>query len=154
MTPAFLLHIVNSFHEHLNVRAVRRSLVSMYTANCLSFVARRGDGENGLGWAMAAIPKRKVLSFVLGRALDEFLDKKVFEMQEQLFVYCGQGLRNDGNFKLAKRIGVRRQGSRSAARPSTVVLGFCGVDGTLLAPVHPMRTEDFTDNPRLFRRVL
>jgi len=120
----------------------------------MSFSARLDNGESGLGWAVAAIPKRKVLTFVLGRALDEFLDKKVLEMQDQLFVYSGQGWRNDGNFKLAKRIGVKRQGSRFAARPYSVVLGFCGVDGALFAPVHPMQTEDFVDISAVQRPLL
>ena len=97
MTPVFLLHVLDSFYEHLNVRAVRRSLASLYMSNCLSFPVVLDNGENGLGWAVAAIPKTKVLSFVMGRALDDFLTAKVQEMEQKLFVYCGQGVRIDGN---------------------------------------------------------
>ena len=74
MTRKFLLHLVLSFYEKLNLRALRRGLVEYYTANTLAFSAD-GKGIRALEY-MASIPCCGALRVVLLRALDNFLKLK------------------------------------------------------------------------------
>ena len=66
-------------------------------------------------------------------------------MTAQVFVYSGQGVRSDGNFKLPKRIGRLSLDKKYVVRDFNVVLGFCGVDGVLLKPVRPFAGETLKD---------
>eukprot|EP00973_Karenia_brevis_P000510 71377-Karenia_brevis.AAC.1 len=64
-------------------------------------------------------------------------------MKRRQLVYNAQGLRHDGCYKLAKIIAAGR--GKRKHRPYTVVLAFCGVDGSLLDVPVPTKTEDWAD---------
>ena len=70
-------------------------------------------------------------------------------MRRRQFVYNGQGIRHDGNYGLAKRIVQRRGESRR-----TVVIAFCGLDGSLLEPPVSRETEDWSDIESVLRPLL
>ena len=73
-------------------------------------------------------------------------------MEQRQFVYNGQAVRLDGNYDLAKRIVVKATGAAKLGRPHTVVLAFCGVDGSLLCPPVPLATESWPDmEPHIFK---
>jgi hypothetical protein len=74
------------------------------------------------------------------QALSSFLDERVHLMQDRQFEYNDQGLRHDGNYDLARRA-LARDGQGQKSRPYSVVMGFCGVDGWLLAPITLSKTE-------------
>ena len=72
-------------------------------------------------------------------------------MRARQLVYNGQGIRHDGNYGLAKRIITHRA---LGERQHTVVLGFCGVDGSLLQPIQACETEDWPDIKLVLRPLL
>lgn len=74
-----------------------------------------------------------------------FLKARVDIMRRRQFVYNGQGLRHDGNYKLAARI---------IPAKFTVVIAFCGVDGSLMQPVVPKLTEDWPDIEAVLKPLL
>ena len=142
MTPRFLVHLVLVFYETLNLRAVKRRLVEYYSGNCLAFAGR---ASFNFAWAFAAVPRCQVLRSVLLTALAKVLQAQVRDVTAQVFVYSGQGVRSDGNFKLPKRIGRLSLDKKYVVRDFNVVLGFCGVDGVLLKPVRSFAGETLKD---------
>ena len=62
-------------------------------------------------------------------------------MQRRQFVYNGQIIRGDGNYSLSKSVVSMVDGAR--VRKFTVALAWCGVDGSLLAPVSLAATESW-----------
>ena len=46
-----------------------------------------------------------VIRSIVATALAKFLQSAVKLLQRRGYVYCGQGIRNDGNYKLPNRIG-------------------------------------------------
>ncbi len=153
MTHAFLVHLLSIMYETLNSRDARRRLADVYAANALGLV-RRHDRESlspySLAWQLQAIPDSAVLRLVMSRGLRHFVKARVQVMKRRQFVYNAQGLRCDGNFKLAIRVVVPKfdkSGKRSRwwSRPYTVVLAFCGTDGSLLQPVTLHKAESWAD---------
>ena len=70
---------------------------------------------------LAAVPSTDALRKVVVRALSAFLQCVVDRLVKLQAIYNGQGLRGDGNYKLASRIVVRHPGQRYPTRPYTVV---------------------------------
>lgn len=69
-------------------------------------------------------------------------------------MYNGQGLRIDGHFKQAKTIVQYRAASRGKRdRPYSCLFAICGTDGSLLAPVVPLRGEAWEDIAPVLRQV-
>ena len=68
-----------------------------------------------------------------------FIDARVRVMRRRQLAYNSQGIRCDGNYKLAKIL--RR--SLLRRRTATVVIAFCGTDGSLLDVPVPLPTEGF-----------
>lgn len=148
MTRAFVLHMVQAFNEELNMRAVRRRLAELYASNALAFCARQhrnGTAPYNLAWCLASVPRCRPLRELVLAAAQNLARSAVAAMRQRQFVYNAQGIRGDGNYKLAKRIAFASAGGRRPERPYTVVLAWCAVDGSLLQPVAAKRTEDFAD---------
>ena len=139
MTPRFLVHIVLSFYDVLNLRETKRKLVELYSSNALS------SGTDALAWSTAAVPRVKNLQKILRTALRHFLEDVVADFQARLIRYSASGVRGDGHHDIARRIVTRTAGQRFPDRPYTVVLAWCGVDGCLLKPPTPSGAEAFTD---------
>jgi hypothetical protein len=137
MSKRFLVHLILSFYEVLNARATRRKLVEYYTGNALM-------SPSSLAWSFSAVPRCRALRGVLMKALQNFLGSAVASMKARLYRYAGQGIRGDGNYQIATRIRARTSDGRTE-RPYSVLLAWCGVDGCLLKPVVPSKTEDFPD---------
>ena len=57
-------------------------------------------------------------------------------MRRRQFLYNSKGIRVDGNFKMAKRLLFEDH-----EEPCTVLLGFCGTDGSLLDLLSPLSGE-------------
>ena len=74
---------------------------------------------------------------------------QVQNMKQRQFIYNGKGLRIDGNWDLAKILI-----SKSEEEAKTVVLGICGLDGSLLTPLVPLRAEAWPDMEPVLRPVL
>ena len=68
MTRLFLLHLVETFHEQFNSRALRRALVDMYVANSLAL----DGGLRGL-WFVSAVPRTEMLRRIVAYALESYL---------------------------------------------------------------------------------
>jgi hypothetical protein len=148
MTRAFVLHLLQAFSEELNVRAARRRLAELYASNALAFCARQhrnGTAPYDLAWCLASIPRCRPLREMVMAAARDLVRSAVAAMRRRQFVYNAQGIRGDGNYKLAKRIALASSGGRRPERPYTVVLAWCAVDGSLLQPVSARRTEDIAD---------
>ena len=140
MTKRFLLYLVQSFYEKLNVREVRRGIAEYYSTNALALCG----GVRGLLY-MSAIPSDEVLRAVLLEALRNFLRTKVLEMQRHVSIYSGTAIRGDGNYDIAVRIATYNHESKRYCKPYSVLLAWTGVDGSLLAPALPSRSEAIED---------
>ena len=68
LTKKYLVYMLRSFYEKLNVRCLRRALVEYYNTNCIALCG----GTRKLQY-MSAIPCCGALATVLLRALDNFL---------------------------------------------------------------------------------
>ena len=134
MTPLFLLHLVNQFHDTLNLRACRRQLVSLYCANTLSQNLRNKPLHNMLA-SVAAVPRVQQLRSILCECLEAYLPQPVRSMQRCINVYSGTGVRNDGNFDIASRI-------QPDLEPISVLLAFLTTDGLLYDVPAPKVGED------------
>eukprot|EP00959_Pyramimonas_sp_CCMP1952_P152480 3190410-Pyramimonas_sp.AAC.1 len=84
MTAAFLVLVIQSFYEELNVRAVRRRVLSLYAANALSL--QLGSGAAA---AATAVPPQGALRSMLKVALGNFLDIAVARVQRLQCLYNG-----------------------------------------------------------------
>jgi hypothetical protein len=149
MTRAFVLTLVAEFHDTLNARAVRRHLASLYQHSLLAWAVQQDRlqlSPYSLAWQLRALPRCRMVRDLLLRALSGFVGARVADMQRSQFLYNGQGIRHDGNYTLARRVLVRKPDERRGfERPYSVALAFCGVDGSLLAPITLRRTEDWPD---------
>ena len=142
MTAAFLFELCHQFYCELNARQVKRQVASLYSANALAAaisMEKRGAAPYSLAWQLQAVPKCKVLRSVVVRAFRAFVSQRVAVMRKRQILYNAQGLRHDGNYKLAKRIYIRGE------RPFSVVIAICGVDGSLIDVIRPRATEAWPD---------
>lgn len=149
MTRAFVLTLVAEFHDTLNARAVRRRVASLYQHNLLGWAVQQDRlhlSPYSLAWQLRALPRCRMVRDLVMRSLSGFVATRVADMQRSQFLYNGQGIRHDGNYTLARRVLVRQPSERRGfVRPYSVALAFCGVDGSLLAPITLRRTEDWPD---------
>ncbi|CAK0847656.1 unnamed protein product [Prorocentrum cordatum] len=76
MAAAFLVLVIQSFYDELNVRAVRRRTLSLHAANALSL--QLGSGAAA---AATAVPPQGALRSMLKVALGNFLDTAVARVQ-------------------------------------------------------------------------
>jgi len=142
MTPLFVLETLQSFYESFNARWIRRHLTAIHSASALAFqlrMERSGTAPYSFAWALQAVPNNKVLRVVVLRAFNSFVGARVRIMRRRQLAYNSQGIRADGNCKLAKII-LRRPDSELR----TVVLGFCGTDGSLVDVPVPVHAETWT----------
>ena len=72
MTRRFVLYLVQSFIEKLNVRSMRRALAEYYSTNSLALCG----GARGLQY-LSAIPSQDAMRSILRCALYKFLKEKV-----------------------------------------------------------------------------
>ena len=116
-------------------------MCSLYCAYALAEamkMERGGLAPYSLAWRVAALPEDGVVRAVLLRGLRGFVSARVKIMRQRQLLYNARGLRLDGNFKLAKIINVADD-----EEAYTVVFGICGLDGSLLVPLLPLRAEDW-----------
>ena len=138
-TRSFLLHVVQNFLESLNIRAVRRRIVDYYASNVLAL----NMGHKAL-WYLTAVPRCDMLRSISFLALRNFVEAAVLHMKKAVCVYSGSVIRGDGNYDLALRAAVRREDGKWT-RPYSVALAWIGVDGALLQPISPSRSEGIQD---------
>ena len=100
MTRRYLLEILLHFYSSLNCREIRRKLMDVCAAQTL---------HADLLWQAHATPKAEVLRWTVRQAFGKTLGNIVESLQSKLFVYNGQGIRHDGNMKLAKRVMVPKE---------------------------------------------
>lgn len=91
--------------------------------------------------AMAAIPPSPGLKEVIIAGLENFIEKRCEVVSDALIEFTGQGLRSDGNIKLARR--MRKKSGEWFRQPYNCLLAWCGVDGSFLRPVSPVHSESF-----------
>lgn len=144
MTRTFVLHLVEVFFATLNAQATRLSIMQYYTANALAL----SGGFRGL-WFLSSVPRVAALRHMVCLALEAYLPHLVSHIAKSVHVYSGSAIKHDGNYDMAALLTVvtrnRQTGKYTQTHPYTVLHGFVGIDGALLAPVAPRRTEDWPD---------
>ena len=138
MTRKYIDHLLLSFYDVLNARAVRRKLCEYYASNALY-------SETVLSWSVAALPRNRTIRGVVLKALQFVLKDVVREMRRRVNIYCGQGIRGDGNYGLATRVGWKSKEGAFAVHLYTVALAWCGVDGCLMKPIVVAKAEAWED---------
>jgi len=141
VTPSFFFELSQRLYECFNSREVRRHMASLYSTNALTeamAMERRNLAPYALAWQVYALPDDGVIRAVLLQGLRNFAAARVEVMKRRQLCYNGRGIRMDGNFDLAKIIIVEEGGDAF-----TVVMGFCGLDGSLLIPPLPLTHESF-----------
>ena len=111
------------FHECLNARERRRRLASLFSSHALAEqvrVEREGVAHYSFAWAVASIPDSSMLREIVLKGFTGFIDARVRVMRRRQLAYNSQGIRCDGNYKLAKIL--RR--SLLRRRTATVVVAF------------------------------
>ena len=169
MTVPYLIEILLSFWETFNARAVRRSLVSIVSANALASQLRMERSEfapYNIAFQISATPKSSVLRHIVMKAFCFFIDGVVAAFQVKQFVYNGAGVRHDGNYDISTRVimpglreGRRRYGRKRRLRGrrrrcGKVVIAFTGLDGSLLAPPAIAPSEAYPDIDALLAPML
>ena len=141
MSRAFLLHLILSFYERLNVRSTRRALAEVYVANCMGLqfdaIATR--------LTLSVIPRARVLSSVLLCALERILPESVRQMQREHALYSGTIVRGDCQWEIAQRIVVRDEDAGAFLRPYTALSAWMALDGSSYQPATPLPKEDITN---------
>ena len=133
----WLWHLLQIVNEELCFRAARRRLADILIANAAFAAPQR------ISALLTALPAPQQLARIARLALVDIVRQRI-ECQEQWqAVYAGSGMRVDGGYKVAKRLSSSSSGQRT--RPYTALLAFCSTDGSLLAPVRPIRREIWED---------
>ena len=138
MSRALLLRLVLSFYERLNVRCTSRALAEVYSANCLGLQLDVITTRTTLG----VIPRARILSSVLLRALKQILPRAVRLMQREQAMYSGTIVRGDCQWEIAQRIVIRDEGTATFVRPYTALSAWMAVDGSSYQPATPLPKED------------
>jgi hypothetical protein len=145
VTPSMMLWLLATFYADMNVRSLRRHLLNLYSATTL-YVARANPcltDAAQLRWILSSVPNPRILKGVLLHVFRDYVQARVDVMRKHQFIYNGQLLRGDGNYKLAKRVRVSPDDSGERLLNYTVVLAWCGVDGSLLSPVSLAKAESW-----------
>ena len=144
ITARFFFEMAQKLYECFNSREVRRHMCALYSANALA-AALQDDWQRcspySVAWQLRAVPEDAVLRAVLLRGLRALVSARVQVMRKRQLVYNGKGIRLDGNFQLAKIL-LQKNDEGEAL---TVVLGICGLDGSLLIPCVPLTAEAWKD---------
>ncbi len=142
-TPMMLFWLLLIYYSKMNLRAVRRSLLDLYSATVLHASRACPSLADGvqLRWILMSLPAPQAIKNLLLQYFAGFVQKRVDIMQRRQFVYNGQIIRGDGNYSLSKSVVSMVDGAR--VRKFTVALAWCGVDGSLLAPVSLAATESW-----------
>lgn len=114
-------------------------MASIYAANALAWQVRQHNKQAApysLAWALGALPKSKALRPLILKVFSTFVRARVRVMRRRQIAYNSQGLRHDGNYKLAKILIDSVDGMQC-----TVVFALCGVDGSLIDVPAPLPTE-------------
>ena len=138
-TNAWFFQLARFFYETFNARAARRGMANWYSAATLhgsTHLHFSGTAPYSLAWQVSALPKNAVIRGVLLRGLASVVAQQVARMRRRQILYNSKGIRVDGNFKMAKRLLVQQDEDAC-----TVLLGFCGTDGSLLDLLHPLPGE-------------
>jgi hypothetical protein len=98
MTKRYLIHLLLSFYDVLNARAVRRKLCEYYASDALY-------SEAVMACSVAALPRCRTIRGIVVKALHFFLKDVVCDMRRRINIYSGQGIRGDRNYDLATRVG-------------------------------------------------
>ena len=149
----FLFEVCLGFHECLNARELRRQLARIYSTNALSEqvrMEREGAAPYDFAWAVASLPGNGILREIVLKGFMGFIDARVRVMRRRQLAYNSQGIRCDGNYKLAKIL--RRAPFKK--RTATVVIAFCGTDGSLLDVPVPLPTEGFAHVEKVLEPLL
>jgi hypothetical protein len=169
MTVRYLMEMLLLFWACLNARAVRRSMVSIVSANVLAFqqwMHGAGLSPYTIAWQISAVPSSQAVRYIVLNAFNAFIGGVVEAFKEKQFVYNGTGIRHDGNYGIAIRVivpgvreGRRRLGRRRRLlgrrkRQGKVVIAFTGLDGSLLVPPAIVSTESWPDIDSLLKPLL
>ena len=92
------------------------------------------------------MPSRRALKCILLRFFQPFLQKRVAALIDLQLLYNGQGLRVDGNYKIAKRIMARS--GKFWAQKANCIIAWCGLDGSLLRPPTLSNSESWSSLER------
>ena len=152
MTPMFLLEVCQQFYGCINARQLRRQLAAVYSASALALQCRQhrsGHAPYSLAWQISALPRNRALRAVVLRGFSSFLIARARAVRRLQLLYNGQGLRHDGCFWLAKVLITPVIGGKA-----TVVIAFCGVDGSLLHVPVPVRSESWKCIEAVLRPLL
>jgi hypothetical protein len=146
-TPVFLLHTIQLLYEECNVRAVRRRLADLYSANALADALRESNpaAQSGsLVFSLQAIPHAGPLKKLILHFFHNFVQARVQIATDLQLIFNGQGLRGDGNYNISTRVAEYTDG-RWVRGKWTEVLAWCGLDGSLLKPMALAASEKMTD---------
>jgi hypothetical protein len=152
MTSLFFLEMSQLFYETFNSRQVLRQLAAMYSATALAAalgMEYRGTSPNSWAWQVAALPRNPSIRAALLRGLTSIVQARVSVMQRRQIIFNSKGIRCDGNWDLAKIMTVGPDGEAFS-----VVLGFCGLDGSLLVPLIPVTAENWAEIDKVLEPIL
>lgn len=146
LSPQCLFYLLTSWYEELNVRAVRRRLADLYSANLLS-LSKTLPTPDSLVWGLSAVPHAGAMKEILFQFFKEFVAKRVQAMVDLQMLFNGQGLRFDGNYALARQVAQKTTSGRWM-KPYTVAFAWCGADGSLLKPITLAKSESIPEITR------
>ncbi|CAJ1379993.1 unnamed protein product [Effrenium voratum] len=142
-SPLLLFWLLFMLYSNLNLHAVRRKLLDLYSASVLHAAQMTPSLSEAaqLRWILMCVPDHHAIKDILLKCFEGYVQKRVDLMQERQCVYNGQLIRGDGNYDLAKAVVSMVDGKRT--HRYSVALGWCGVDGSLLAPVSLAEAESW-----------
>ena len=146
LSPQCLFYLLTSWYEELNVRAVRRRLADLYSANLLS-LSKNLPTPDSLVWGLSAVPHAGAIKEILFQFFNDFVAKRVQAMVDLQMLFNGQGLRFDGNYALARQVAQKTTSGRWT-KPYTVAFAWCGADGSLLKPITLAKSESIPEITR------
>lgn len=122
-SPRWLLHTLLKFQETMNVRATRRFILDLYSANMLHEQQR---------WFLNSVPRVHQISAVVSKAFQDYLPELASRMEAEIHPFSGGALRGDGNFKLPARL-------RDSTK--TCLYAWLGSDAAVLTPPVLLESE-------------
>ena len=156
MTGGFLLTLLQSLHEHLNLRAVRQELFSFMSVEVRSqILAGRSEfrSPTNIGALALALPTPGELRLIALKAFSRFAARQVDIMVQRQCIFNFSIVRGDGHYDIASRVfELDDAGKRSYLY--TCLLAWCGTDGSLLKPFVLMPGESFEDQVQDLRPFL
>lgn len=155
VTKEFLLFLLQSLQCGLNSRHARRQIMTLFSSALLARAQHSLVPAPDI-WASSvlAIPTDYELRALAERAFARFVKDRVAAMKSRQAIYNFAVIRGDGHFDLASRVKERDAATGYHHAPYSCVLGWCGLDGSLLKPFVLSAGESFEEQKADLRPYL